>query len=305
MELLDSLFRDKDNLTVLIRDLLGNVPAELLVDKVGEGKRQALSKNMDNLIRKLRRVLDNTKLVEDNRVQVVANMLNKYSPESIEANLLSREGVRGTLLEEVISRALKEAPALGKGKIIEAVLSGPLALIQAERRKFAYEGEDAIKIGLRAVKGPAFGLYGLSAGVCTATDINLWKKPAFKLLAITDENNRQVEGYIHLFESMDEAGRRILTLPGIEPSTEFMATVDAEKLYAGLMAQVIAFAELEGYYAVYIPAGKNIHSNRAGIQKAIQKAGYPVVKIPEVLWNTLPNPYPFSEVFEVWKKSSP
>ena len=62
------------------------------------------------------------------------------------------------------------------------------------------------KVGLKPVKGPAFGLHGLTSGVCIAADLPLWKDPNFKLLAITLEDEtsptakQQVVGHVHVYE---------------------------------------------------------------------------------------------------------
>ncbi|MBL7685683.1 MAG: hypothetical protein JNK65_06590 [Deltaproteobacteria bacterium] len=166
---------------------------------------------------------------------------------------------------------------------------------------------------VRAVKGPAYVLSGLSSGVCTATDVALWKNPAFRLLAISvsdlllhaspsaDASPKQVVGYVHAFETQID-GERYLTLPGINPSAEFLGQVDPEVFYDQVMNRIIALAEVGGYDGVYIPTHPNIHSNRGDIQRAIRRRNYRRIQIPSVQWNTLPDPYPFTEVFVVWER---
>ena len=81
-----------------------------------------------------------------------------------------------------------------------------------------------------------------------------------------------------------------------------MATVDGRKLYDRVMEKVIEFAKAEGYEGVYIPTEANIHSNRSMIQKAIASREYRAIDIPEVSWNTLPEPYPFTRVYVAWER---
>src|SRR5690606_17402909 len=99
----------------------------------------------------------------------------------------------------------------------------------SEKKKYGHRASHEIQVGLRAVKGPTFGIHGLSSGVCTAEDLRLWKNPKFTLLAITDEYHSQVVGYLHVVQTTI-AGKKYLTLPGINPSAEFIGKVDGEKL---------------------------------------------------------------------------
>ena len=99
------------------------------------------------------------------------------------------------------------------------------------------------------------------------------------------------------------SGRASLCERGeINPSAEFLGSVDAKKLYDGVMEKVIAFAKAGGFEGVLIPTSKGIHSNRSDIQKVIEKSSYRIKTIPEVHWNTTPSPYPFTEVFVVWER---
>ncbi len=207
-------------------------------------------------------------------------------------------------LPAILSEALKElVPPREVKQTVDILLAWPRKLIQAERDKYVYTQVEQMKVGLRAVKGAAFGLHGLSSGVCTATDMTMGRNRAFKLFAITDEGTGTVRGYIHVFETTI-GGKKYLTLPGINPSAEFLGTVDAKKMYAGMMEQVIEFAKMGDYAGVYIPTSQTIHSNRSDIHTAIIKSKYPIKRIPQVNWNTRPRPYPFSEVYEVWEEGS-
>ncbi|MDO8526261.1 MAG: hypothetical protein Q7T03_01080 [Deltaproteobacteria bacterium] len=304
LDLLDQLFRDKDNLTVLIKNILGKIPAAYFTAK---GKREDTAAKLpiegdgDKLARALRRTWNQPDIPEAKRLMALGNILGKYERADITTKILNRVDIQGTDLAGAILTALEEGATLSKHEIAEAILSKPLRLIEGEKTKFEYRAAKPMQVGLRAVKGPTYGMYGLSAGVCTATDRALWQNPDFKLFAITDEEEKQVVGYIHVVETTIN-GKKYLTLPGINPSGEFMATVDAEKLYNGLMAAIIEYAREAGFAGVYIPTSPIIHSNRSGFQKVIQKKGYRSIVIPTVHWNTLPSRYPFASVFVVWEE---
>ncbi len=164
----------------------------------------------------------------------------------------------------------------------------------------------------RVVKGIPYGFWGLQAGVCIATDIALWKKKEFFLLAMIDKKTQKTVGFIHLFEKEIDNGR-ILTVPGIEPSVEFLSEVKAVDVYPQIEEALIRVAEAGGYAGLYVPTSKNILSNRSDIF-AIASKNYSSKKNTivnskgekqTVKWNTLPQLYPFSRVYTVWQKKVP
>ncbi|MBP9855544.1 MAG: hypothetical protein KBD53_11815, partial [Candidatus Omnitrophica bacterium] len=142
-------------------------------------------------------------------------------------------------------------------------------------------------------------LWGLCAGVCIATDVELWKKKSFSLLSMVDKTKGQVVGYIHLYEA-EENGQKVLTIPGIEPSAELLGEVKARDLYPDMIAAIQAVAKQGGYQEIYLPVSETILSNRSDIQKLAKKAGYEkkILDI-EVEWNTKPSAYPFKEVYVI------
>lgn len=212
-----------------------------------------------------------------------------------------------------------EMPPIRREEFVQGLLEQAILLIQRERAKYRYREQGEIWVGLRAVKGPAFGLWGRNAEVCIVIDVELWKDPQFVPLAILasdfipsdsdqgkkegiDESQlKQVVGFIGTYQATLD-GKRCLTLPGIDPSPGFLEQVDPQILYEGLIRKVIVFAEEGGFHGVYIPVTEHIHSNRPDIQKAIQRAHYMTKKIAPVNWNTRPKSYPFDEVFAVWER---
>jgi hypothetical protein len=305
--LLEQLFGDKDNLQKMIAEALAKVPEELLAV---QGTKRKIEGDGKRLVKSLKKVWEDPiggkNLSEEKRIEILASILKAYEIEDIETKILARNDLSNSF-KEAIRQVMHEAPTLGKKQIISDILSEPMELIKTEKGKYNYQDAGTITVGLRAVKGPTYGCWTLSAGVCTV-DEQLWKDPNFKLLAISVSDPqlspgemKRVVGYIHVYETIID-GKKYITLPGINPSAEFMGTVDPKKLYEGIMEKVINFAKAGGYHGVYIPTDPNIHSNRSDFQKAIQKAGYPIKQIPTVNWNTKPSPYPFSRVYGVWER---
>jgi hypothetical protein len=302
--LLEQIFSDKDQLRQMLAQAVTQLPRELLA---GKGRKNEI-RNAKSIAQGVKNVWATNNSREE-RIAMLGRMLKFYRAEEIETKLLSR-----TDLDDDVKGAMRyvsqDAPELQAHTVVTDILSEPADLIRNEKAKYEYRDTGAVSVSLRAVKGPCYGLYGLSAGVCIATDIQLWKKPEFKLLAVIasdpasqgDGNGtEEVVGYVHVFEAVID-GKRYITLPGINPSAEFMGTVDAEKLYRNVVDMVVEFAKVGGYAGVYIPTNPNIHSNRIDIQKEIKRSNYVLKKIPEVKWNTLPSPYIFSEVFVVWER---
>ncbi len=294
LTLLEQLFSDKDLLQKILADALNQVPNDVLAS---QAKKQPLEGNAQKLIKAIKD-LWNKALPTDKKILILGNMLASYHPADIAEKIIPR--VDGTL-RLAITSAMEAVPVTNKNCILQELLEEPLRLIRTERKKYTYTNAGRITVGLRAVKGPAFGLHGLSSGVCTARDTALWKNPSFKLLAITDETHHEAVGYIHVFETTI-AGKKYLTLPGINPSVEFLSRIDAATFYNNLMNQVIKFAIAGGYAGVYLPTDPSILSNRSDIVRQVVREKYRLRTIPEIKWNTTPRPYRFSEVYVVWER---
>ena len=59
--------------------------------------------------------------------------------------------------------------------------------------------------------------------------------------------------------------KKVLTLPGINPSEDFINSVNPKEFFEKLQDALISFAEAEGYQAIYLPTDKNIYSNRPAL----------------------------------------
>jgi hypothetical protein len=230
-------------------------------------------------------------------------MIARYREEDIHQKVIAS----GRLDPEVIEIIENNIESTNQNKLSRRrlaidLLQGPLKAIQKEKNKYEQQStEDSIDLDLRFVKGIPFGLWGLNAGVCIASDISLWKDPNFYLVPMIDKKTKAVNGFIHVYET-EIKGKKYWTLPGIEPSTEFMGTINPEELYDKLIERTLEFAKEEGVkiQGIYIPTNPNILSNRSDIQKVIKSKNYPTKEIPEVNWSRITR-YPFSEIFVVWE----
>ncbi len=303
LELLEQLFSDKDTLTQVLAEAMKEIPDAAFVRQT-----QPMQTDISALVRGLKKAWNAEGRSGGDKRVMIASMLRVYDPAEVDRRLLQDPHVTerlGSDLVQVIRDNRRDAPELDRKDVVDRVLAAPLQLIRSEKAKYDYKDTGTLTVGVRAVKGPAFGLHGLTSGVCIAPDVKLWKNPNFKLLAITDEGSTQVVGYVHAFE-VTIGGKKYLTLPGINPSAEFLGTVKAKDFYPKLMEQIAAFAAACGYDAVLIPTDKNIHSNRGDISTEIKRAGYETRTLDEaVQWNTQPTPYPFKEVFVAWEKGKP
>lgn len=302
ISVLEEIFKDPDHLPKFLAEAFAEVPrgqglvTQLgpIVDLEGDGS---------GVVKQIKKLAQNQNITPERRKEILTNLLKAYKSEGIQVKILLRPDISEDIKEE-IRAVMGEKPDLTPKEIIEEILEEPRLLIQNEKAKYRYENQGMQKIGVRAVKGVAFALHGFLSGVCTASDIELWKDPNFKLLAITDEAGAQALGYIHVYETTID-GKKYLTLPGINPSAEFLGAFNRKmtaELLKKLMGAVQGFAEAGGYEGVYIPRSTNIHSNRSYIHEAVAKAKYPTKTIPSVNWNHLPTTYPFSQVFVVWER---
>lgn len=292
LTLLEQLFTDKDNIPVLLQTEVNRITALAHRDKP--------IVNIPGLARQLMQLWTQDASAEDRRVRISSTLLG-YRVADLQA--LARHPAMAPEVQEMVNDLAHQTSAVRPEQIapnlVDAILNDALAVIRGERDKFHYVKTAQSTVGIRPVKGPAFGLYGLTSGVCTAEDMVAWKNPDYKLFAITREDRDQAVGYVQAFE-VRERGKRYLTLPGINPSTEFLGTVQASALYPKLMAQIASFAKEADYDAVLIPTAPLVHSNRTSISKAILRAGYPIHTFEKpVQWNSVRG-HDFSEAYIAW-----
>jgi len=296
LELLEQLLVDKDNLTVILRNIFKE---EIL----GDGSE--MIRDVNAVINALK-AINTIKLDTRQKRKKIQDFLSRYRRLEIESKLMGESSILDTDIKDMFRGILKERSDLTADEqlqFIEDILKQPIEIVRAEKNRFEQVLSDrVVRLKFQVVKGPAFGLWVLNAGVCTV-DLDLWKKKEFYLLAMIDEDRNEAVGFVHLFE-VRKSGKLNLTVPGIEPSLELLGQVKAEEVFrmAEEALNIVAKRLRRSYYD--IPTNPNILSNRTDFQRLVEsrvKSGkYQKVELSyKVRWNTLPEPYPFNEVYRV------
>ncbi len=290
---LDELFFDKDNLAILLNEILAdfNLEGE---GAVRDGKRLARSLGSIWAL----------PLGEGARRARLGIALAPVRNDEVRSKILSAlpdvPGLRAEVEKLLDSRV--KLP----GGLIDRLFEKPRAAISLESERYVEIPSDkAVRVRFQVVKGPLYGMWGLNAGVCIAADVALWKRPEFFLLAMIDEETGSAVGFTHLFTKdfeVDGKTSRHLTVPGINPSTEILSEVRASELYPMVEGALRTVAAAEGYDQIDLPTDKNVLSNRSDIVDQAVRSGYDKDDLPEeVGWNSVPQPYPFKNVFVIPK----
>jgi ankyrin repeat protein len=158
-------------------------------------------------------------------------------------------------------------------------------------------------------------LHGTVTGACTAAfDPQNFNNPNFFLIKMVQsikteqgkETDRKVIGYAHVFmEEVTINGKKekVMFLPGINPTSEFMAKMDGKKMLGAILSSAKEMANSMGV-RLAIPDDPLIYSNRPELKEAI-KAGIDsgaLVRDPKALpkkihwWG---NQFPFNRVLWV------
>jgi hypothetical protein len=148
--------------------------------------------------------------------------------------------------------------------------------MQKEMAKYEFkegaEGGVAKKLRFEVSKKLAHSVAGLNMGVCIAVDDELWNKKEFSNVILWDENGIARGGF-HT-EIVTEGEDKYLSLPGINPSSSLLDSVDPNQLYDGIIEYAKEMAEKIGAKGLLIPTAEVIHSNRDVIQKIVASKNY-------------------------------
>jgi hypothetical protein len=236
------------------------------------------------------------------RAATANKILEKYSQDTIK--MISFNEKLSPELKTILKNVRRPKVYYSVEELADLIFKKVLKKICGEKSKYQKISDTSIKkIETRIVKGIPFGFWGINAGVCIARDYGLWQKPEFKLMSIYDHSEKIVGGFVHIFETtMND--QRILTIPGIEPSVEYINNVNATELYELIEKSLMAFAKTGGYQEIYIPVDKIIHSNRQDIRAAIEKKKYPVIELPKPISWVSNGGYQFKKVFVVKVKKN-
>lgn len=304
LNLLEELFVDKDNLYVLLAEILKELDPILFPHVLPEST--GAITDATGLARRVKGIWGSG-LPGDQKMVRIGRALEGIASSEIEQKLLPK--VDDEELKKQI-QGIAQSPQLGRpahwSEIGGDLFEEPAALIQREKERFELvELDKKVVLEFRVVKGIPYGLWGHNCGVCIYDDLKLWKDPRFKLLAFIDKIEGKVVGFAHLFEAEAEGGK-VLTVPGIEPTVEFLSEVKAREVYPLIERALIQVASEGGYKALYFPTDRHILSNRPDVIKEIEKR-YSSQGIPlptPIHWNHRPNPYPFKEVYKIWSRDA-
>ena len=296
--LLNDLFFNVHNFDFINEIISKEIEPTLLLQK---GK-QAVD-DPQALKRTLEAIVANTHTNLDQKYTQISNMLGIFDERSVQENLLPllADDIQ---LKPIVERVAMDGTMtrISPSRLVEDLLADPLNVIQAQKDQFEIKkSEKKIKLSFRAVKGIGYGLWGLLAGVCNADDIDLWKKKEFYLLAMIDDDSNEAVGFVSMFapeKPIDD--KKTLVVPGIDPSVEFLSTVDERVVYPMIERALREVAKKEGYETIYLPVNKYNLSNRTGIQNEAIRRSYKRIKLrTPIVWNSRPEPYPIDEVYDM------
>jgi hypothetical protein len=160
------------------------------------------------------------------------------------------------------------------------------------------ENSPRISIRFHVTKRRVHAVAGLNSGVCVVKDTKLWDNPDFLHVLFFNENNVSMGG-MHLL-IVEHAGKKYLTLPGINPSPHLLGMISAKEFLDAALSYAQDLARQWKLDGVWIPTDTVIHSNRPDIQHAIRHKfqGIPPKQIQETRFSYDPD-YTFSAVHEI------
>jgi|GEM_PF-4596906 len=296
LDLLEQIFTDKDNLSVLVHDVLDKDISPEPGEKI---------KNGAKIFRTALEAIWQAALEPGEKREKIKRHLARAASDEIRKDILTDDIDPGleAVVEEILSA--RTPFSIPEQEIVLRLFEAPVTAVRIEKEKYeALVSPDSAKISFRIVKGPAAGSWGLCAGVCIATDTQLWQDPNFFLMAMYDETAGEYVGFAHLYQRTIN-GRKYLFVPGIEPNTEVLSEIKASELYPLIEEALITAAEAGGYDELSLPSDSHILSNRADIDQIVRRKKYPEKTLePAVSWNHVPRPYPFKKVFTMWTREA-
>lgn len=168
-------------------------------------------------------------------------------------------------------------------EITHRLLGNEYAGMQKEMAKYEFkegaEGGITKKMRFEVSKKLAHSVAGLNMGVCVAVDDDLWNKKEFSNVILWDEKNIARGGF-HA-EIVREGQDTYLSLPGINPSSALLGSVNPEQLYGEIIDYAKGMAKAIGAKGLLIPTAEVIHSNRDVIQNIVASKNYEIKSLPQ------------------------
>ncbi len=191
---------------------------------------------------------------------------------------------------------------------LEGIWSDEIGLLNLELDDYQLNNISGGEVVFSIVKGKPYRIWGINCGVCVAKDQTLWDDPFFFLASIRGKGGR-IEGFIHLYDYELTDGRKILLVPGINPTSEYLSIVNENQLLDQIIDFLGKVGEAGDYDAVYLPVDPFISSNKHVMRRALKKkeftpttlAGLTNNEDQELDWNN--GNYKVSEVYVIYEKT--
>ncbi|MFT3694369.1 MAG: hypothetical protein QM831_14575 [Kofleriaceae bacterium] len=264
-----------DRLSALVEEAVVAARAEDndRVDRLVQARLAPAPRIGAGLVKQLTKMLDQVRagtLAKDVAEKRVRGLLNAFElPDDPIAFLL------GDAVTALKPKVVQIEPGKELGRIHADLVGQELAaMTETIGRVLEYRASSAtIAIDCSITKRQVHSPIGLTMGVCVARDLELWNQPHFMHLALWADGVCQ--GGVHLLV-LEEAGKRYLALPGINPTFALMDRIEAAELVRALLDRTKQLAREAGCAAVWIPTAAGIHSNRWTIHDALV-----ALKLPE------------------------
>lgn len=158
-------------------------------------------------------------------------------------------------------------------------------------------GGPSLALRFEISKRRAHAAVGYNQGVCTAADKRLWSRPEFLQVIFWGPDDRALGGmHLLIIEHEDE---EYLCLPGINPSLNLLKEVGDEAFVDAALAFAQHVVETWNLAGIWIPAHRNISSNRAPIRQIFEDKEWEKRDIPTQTFSYSPYAYSFHEVWVV------
>jgi hypothetical protein len=204
-----------------------------------------------------------------------------------------------TALAALPAKPVEIAPGKELGRIHGDLVGQELAeMTAALSRALVYrEAAGSLTIELELTKRDVHAPIGLTAGVCVATDLELWNTTGFGHLALWLDG--VCAGSVHLLV-VDDADGTYLALPGINPTLALLERTAAEPLVRALLDRVHQLARAANFTGVWIPTSPSIHSNRRAVHDVLRAMQLPVRRTRGHAFSYSPYAY---RIDDVWVSS--
>jgi len=281
-EQLNSLRRESDYYTriqkfyALIHDTVKHILEPLQI-RVKEVARQSRLGNLDNPSKLMGGI---SKAPLDRLGSILGNLSEKGLARLKETiSEYTDDAERTARITQIADALLAEGAAsgnvaLGNMNLLHEAWSGEQQALGNEISNYRMEKGERASVSFHVAKGLPYVTYGMNCGVCIAADTGLWEDDSFFLLSIVDDRTGEVEGFVQLYEHTMEDGRRVLLVPGIDPTTGFLSERDEDEVLNELLRVLREIGLRGGYDAVYLPEDEYVYTNRTDLRKAIKRKGF-------------------------------